>query len=213
MQAILCFGDSVTWGRGETPNTGWVGRLKQKVESSGRYRAVYNLGVCGDTSTDLLRRFSTECDARVRVNRREDRFLILIAIGLNDSCWRGGPKSGDVFATPKQFNSNVLKIIRLAKKYPAKVALIGVTSVDESRTVPYENTTFRNARIILFNDVLKQCAASEKLPFLDIYGAMSKAKRASMLDDGLHPNKKGYAFLFAQIDGFIRVNDLFPEPD
>ncbi|HIH24447.1 TPA: hypothetical protein HA251_05415 [Candidatus Woesearchaeota archaeon] len=211
MWAILCFGDSVTWGRGETPNIGWAGRLKKSVESSGEYRAVYNLGVCGDTSSDLLRRFKAECDARARAYRKEDQFLILIAVGLNDSRWRGGPQSKVVYATPKQFEANILKLIRLAKTYPAKVALVGLTPIDESLTVPYEETVFRNERIALFNDLLRKCSGREHVPFLDMFAKMSAAKYRSMIDDGLHPNERGYDFMYAQVMRFIKQNKLFPE--
>lgn len=190
MWAILCFGDSITWGAGERPAIGWVGRLKREVEADD-HRAVYNLGVCGDTTDDLLRRLKTECDARVRLRHPENRFLLLFAIGTNDSRWYGGPESTQVFSTEKRFAANVLKIIRTAKKYPANVAVIGPTPVDEKLTVPYEDTVFRNERIALFNDIVKRCCAREHVAFLDMYAAMKTEKYSRLLDDGLHPNARG----------------------
>ena len=41
MHGILCFGDSITFGRGETPNIGWAGRLKKYFESKDFYNVLY----------------------------------------------------------------------------------------------------------------------------------------------------------------------------
>ncbi len=210
MRAILCVGDSITWGRGETPNIGWTGRLKHIVESADYYHAVYNLGVCGDTSADLLKRFKVECDARIQIHRPEDRFLILLAIGLNDSRRCGGPNSKGVYVTPKQFEKNITKILQIAKKYPAKVAVIGLTPIDEILTIPYENTVFRNERIAEFNIILKKCSSKNKVPFLDMFSIMQSVKYQKMLDDGLHLNSKGYDFMHKEVTTFIKKNKLFP---
>lgn len=64
MFGILCFGDSITVGRGELPNIGWVGRLKNEVEGR-ECRSVYALGIPGDTSKDLLQRMDVECKSRM----------------------------------------------------------------------------------------------------------------------------------------------------
>ena len=66
MKRIICFGDSITFGRGENPNIGWCGRLKNYFESKDPYNAIYNLGVPGHTSTDLLLRFNIEASGRIR---------------------------------------------------------------------------------------------------------------------------------------------------
>jgi len=209
MWSILCFGDSITWGAGETPAAGWVGRLKKHVETD-EHRAVYNLGICGDTSADLAKRFRTECDARVRIKRPEDQFLILIAIGINDSLWSSGAHRKRFRITPGRFEQNIMGLIRQARAYPAKVALIGLTPVDESLTTPYEETVISNERIAQFNDILRTCCKRADVPFLDVFSLLSAEKYHSMLDDGLHPNAKGYAFMHAHIEAFLRREKLFP---
>jgi hypothetical protein len=45
MKGILCFGDSITFGRGEMPSIGWVGRLKNYYEKQDFYNCVFNLGI------------------------------------------------------------------------------------------------------------------------------------------------------------------------
>ena len=57
---ILAFGDSFVAGVGDPAHQGWLGRaLAGRPEVT-----VYNLGVRGDTSADILRRWAAE-DARV----------------------------------------------------------------------------------------------------------------------------------------------------
>lgn len=80
MFGILCFGDSIIHGRGELPSIGWVGRLKLEFERKDFYNLVYNLGVPGDSSTTLLKRFEIEIKNRVLYKRESDKFVILIRI-------------------------------------------------------------------------------------------------------------------------------------
>ncbi|KKQ27461.1 MAG: Lipolytic protein G-D-S-L family, partial [Candidatus Magasanikbacteria bacterium GW2011_GWC2_37_14] len=78
---ISIFGDSITWGAWDPENGGWVAQLRRYFETNENYEVdVYNLGVSGDTTNDLLIRFNTECLAR---NRHPQ--IIIFAIGINDS--------------------------------------------------------------------------------------------------------------------------------
>ena len=97
MHGILCFGDSISFGKGETPKMGWVGRLKNSFEPGGDH--VYNLGVPGHTSADLLKRFDIECQSRIKFKRPVDKYLIIIAIGANDNKWEGMPEDNKPRAT------------------------------------------------------------------------------------------------------------------
>ncbi|MGM5484950.1 MAG: SGNH/GDSL hydrolase family protein [Nanobdellota archaeon] len=66
MHAVLAFGDSITFGRGVVPSRGWTNSLKEYFESKDFYNVLYNLGIPGDSSTDLLKRFETEAKARIQ---------------------------------------------------------------------------------------------------------------------------------------------------
>src|SRR3989338_5108 len=147
MRGILCFGDSITFGRGESSNKGWCDRLKDYFEVK-EYNGVYNLGVPGHTSTDLLKRFDSEAKGRIRIKRPSDKYLILIAIGTNDSKWDGMPENNPR-TTDKQFRKNIKKLIVKAKSYKANLAFIGLPPVDEEKTLPYEETSFKNERVKL----------------------------------------------------------------
>ena len=108
MKAVIVCGDSVALGRGEAPNIGWAGRLKNDFEIKGTHHCLFNLSCPGDTSTDLLKRFETEAKARVKYKRPGDEFIIMIAIGLNDT------KFVDPFKKPQtsllKFKTNIAKL-------------------------------------------------------------------------------------------------------
>ncbi|NQU78828.1 hypothetical protein HQ545_03585 [Candidatus Woesearchaeota archaeon] len=208
MKGILCFGDSITFGRGEIPNKSWCGRLKEYFEPEDSHNGVYNLGVPGQTSTDLLERFDAEATRRVMIKRPDDKYLILVAIGTNDSKWDGMPKDNNPRITEEDFRKNILELIRKAKSSRAGLVFIGLPPVDESKTLPFEETAFKNERIKLFNDIIKDSCNENNVLFLDMFELMSKEDYPSFLADGLHPNSTGYDFMFKHIKEFINTNDL-----
>ena len=84
---LLIFGDSITWGAWDEEG-GWAQRIKSFADKKAatlnydNYTSVYCLGVSGDNTFDLLKRFETEVRARID---EEEKTLILIEIGINDS--------------------------------------------------------------------------------------------------------------------------------
>ncbi|MBD3405675.1 MAG: hypothetical protein GF411_06035 [Candidatus Lokiarchaeota archaeon] len=158
MFAICAFGDSIVFGRGDNLDRGWVGRLRKYFEIKDQYNALYNLGIPGNSTTELLDRLDTECKARLKQYHEGDRFVILIGIGINDSRFVG---SLDKPQTEKGvFRKNILKIIETAKIYSNEIVFIGLTPVDEKLTNPYEDTFFLNSRIKEFNAVIQDCCSS-----------------------------------------------------
>src|SRR5476651_375488 len=83
---ILIFGDSITWGAVDEDGGGWAQRIKQYVDKKtltpGYASSVYVLGVSGDTTEDLLKRFNSEVQSRLD---DESNLMIVFAIGTNDS--------------------------------------------------------------------------------------------------------------------------------
>jgi lysophospholipase L1-like esterase len=60
----LCiFGDSIVVGSDDTEGGGWVARMRLDFNRRGKV-AVYNLGVDGDRTEQLLRRIAGEAAAR-----------------------------------------------------------------------------------------------------------------------------------------------------
>lgn len=62
---ICAFGDSITWGAWDYKYHGWVTRLQLSIEERFGYKHnIYNIGVGGDTSRELLGRIDKESAQR-----------------------------------------------------------------------------------------------------------------------------------------------------
>lgn len=209
MAAILCFGDSITFGEG--CNGGWCGYLKRWFEALGEDNSVYNLGINGQTSSELLNRIDVESRARLRFKRPTDSYTTLMAVGVNDAKYDGAAQSIPRISE-EEFRANVLQLLRKAKSFRQKVAMLGLLPVDESKTLlPSDlGSTLANERVTKFNDIIKGCCRSENVPFLDLNRMMLGKDYGSLLEDGLHPNLKGYRFMFARIRAFLKKNSLLP---
>jgi len=66
---VLFFGDSHIAGTGDPEKLGWVGRVAAASLSAGQPFLPYNLGVGGNTSVDVLRRWPIETHWRERSSR------------------------------------------------------------------------------------------------------------------------------------------------
>ena len=77
---IVVFGDSIVHGVGDIEKGGWVARLRLYLDKDNSKKdfSVYNRGISGDKTEDLLKRFKVECSA---INPE----IIIFAIGENDS--------------------------------------------------------------------------------------------------------------------------------
>jgi len=201
MFGISIFGDSITFGRGNNLDRGWCGRLQKYFESKDYYNCLYNLGLCGNTTNNLLERFDTEAKARVKFIRDQDRQVIIFSIGINDSRFLGKGKIPETEIT--DFEKNIQTLIDKAKNYSKEIIFIGLTPVDESITLNYEDTIFTNERIKQFNDKVKELCQKNNLPFFDMFREFSKLNYQKLLDDGLHPNSNGYQEMYKLIKNFL----------
>lgn len=119
MSTICVFGDSTTWGASDSEKGGWVERLKIYIGDN--YNSeVYNLGISGDKTPDILERFESE--TRVRTEENEEAILIF-AVGINDSYFVRSKNA--VMTPPDEFKENIKKIINLAKKFSSKIIFVG----------------------------------------------------------------------------------------
>ena len=200
MKAILCLGDSITHGRGEMPSIGWVGRLKDYYEGQEFYHCVFNLGIPGNTSKDMLKRIDIEAKARAIYRRPDSEYIITISVGTNDMGGIGSPDA--VIISPRKFRKNIFSLIRKARKYVQKVVFISTLPVDESRS-PVRNFYFTNEKQEEYNNIVRECCKKEDVLFLDLYSDWIKKDYLKLLHDDVHPNEKGYRLMYEQIKEFL----------
>src|SRR5688500_14737658 len=109
---VLVFGDSITQGFYDT-HGGWVQRLANEYHSKTLQsmldgedldRQIFNLGVSGDTSHEVLKRIENEIQVR---QWRDDPMVTVIAAGINDARHEGTSVVMDVY----EFQQTYDKII------------------------------------------------------------------------------------------------------
>ena len=81
---ILVFGDSIAYGANDLELGGWVNRLGLHLDKKYDYDYnVFNFGVSGEITTEVLARFDSECKARC--GKQGNETVIIFAIGINDT--------------------------------------------------------------------------------------------------------------------------------
>lgn len=203
MRSIIVFGDSISYGSGAKSNLGWVSKLSQKFSSLGEHNIVYNQGIPGDTSTNLVKRIKIELEARTEHYWPMDYHTIIIAIGMNDIAQN--LKNKKLETNGDKFFRNVNKCVSYAKKYGDKVVVLGITPVDDKKTNPYEDYLYTNSRIKEYNAILKKVAIRQKVSFLDFHSDLIKDGFIKHLEDGIHPDDKGHELIFEKVILFLGI--------
>ena len=196
---ILVFGDSIVRGSFDTECGGWVNRLSaiynQKSIDEDKYCNTFNLGISGETATELLGRMLTETSLRLVGNKGET--VIIIQSGINDSKYfieedQNLTYLGDF----KQFYKDIIKE---AQKHTEHVFCVGLTRVDESKTNPIppsNRIAFRNKDIEDYETVVKGVAREFEATYVDVSDAVLST---SLCPDGIHPNSEGHQLIFERI--------------
>ncbi len=171
----LCvFGNSIVVGSDDREAGGWVARLRLDLNARGKI-GVYNLGVDGDRTEQLLQRLAGEAAAR-------GASVIVISIGANDLGWHG--TSGTDIAL---FRERYDHILSEAEQFTRRILMLGLLGVDEGN----DSHGVRNDQVRAFNGVVEELARRHGAEFMSLYGLLSPTDFV----DGLHPNASGHAKL------------------
>ncbi|HEY4976308.1 MAG TPA: GDSL-type esterase/lipase family protein [Gaiellaceae bacterium] len=171
----LCvFGNSIVVGSDDREAGGWVARLRLDLNARGKI-GVYNLGVDGDRTEQLLQRLAGEAAAR-------NASVIVISIGANDLGWHG--TSGTDIAL---FRERYDHILSEAEQFTRRILMLGLLNVDEGN----DSHGVRNDQVRAFNGVVEELARRHGAEFMSLYGLLSPTDFV----DGLHPNASGHAKL------------------
>lgn len=194
MEKIICiFGDSITWGAWDLQRGGWVARLRNYFETNNIEVIIYNCGVDGNSTNDLLQRFKVEATAR-------KPHIIIFAIGINDSLYINF--KDNPYVPIEKFQNNLQKLANQAKKITNKIIFIGLIKVDESKTmpIPWDPIRFYDMEnVSKYNSAIKNFCQKNKLLFIDVLNLLKNED----LEDGLHPNSNGHKKMFEKIKRFL----------
>ena len=183
---VCFFGDSYTLGAGDETALGWVGRVVVAARASGVDLAAFNLGIGGDTSLDVGRRWYEEAARRLKGG---DALAVVFAFGTNDADAAVG--------RPRVAPERALRALAdclddaYAAGWPALV--VGPPPVRaEVETAHARKLTSGMAAVCRERDV----------PFVDTLAALADDEvwhREIGAGDGYHPGASGYERLTALI--------------
>lgn len=191
---VLVFGDSIAQGFWDAEG-GWVSRLRKFydtqsiTENKKDYPTIFNLGISGDSSADLLARFTHETTARLM-----DNLVFVFAIGINDARIAAGIN----FSSPTYYRQNLQKLFNEAKIYSSKILFVGLTPCIETRTNPvsWGDISYTNTRIKAFDDTQREFCQENLIEFVEVFEPLRMAQQqAELLPDGVHPNGKGHQLI------------------
>jgi acyl-CoA thioesterase-1 len=171
---ILAFGDSFVAGAGDPAHQGWLGRAL-----AGRPAVTaYNLGVRGDTSADVLRRWSAEAEARLSP---DEPCGLVFAFGSNDAnATEGRPR---LPAAESLKNAHQLLSQGAAR---APVLMVGPPPAEEPGLA---------ARLEGLNEAFKTLCVRLKTPYIDVLRPLAVSGTwlaEAGAGDGAHPGAAGY---------------------
>ena len=195
---ICVFGDSISQGYNDYRWGGWIDRLKIYFNLSDYDIPVFNLGVSGDNTFDLLKRFKVESEAR-------NPELIIFAIGINDSQYINSKDNPSILLN--EFNNNLLELKNLSKQFTNKIVFVGLTKVEELKVMPIPWSTtkyYDNENIRKYDLAIKNFCKENSLYFIEMFDLLDDED----LDDGLHPNLKGHEKMFLRVKNFLIKNKI-----
>lgn len=197
---IGVWGTSIEWGHFDPVGGGWVNRLRSYFEhyvsneaTNKNFPRIYNMGLPGDVSVDLIRRFSAEAETR-KPN------IIIFAIGINDAKYIDS-EDNPTTALPL-FRKNLAKLITLGQKHTPTICCLGLPDIDESRTtpIPWQNREFYTIKhITRYDAAIEEICKKTNIHYVPLRGLLT----AQDLFDGLHPNSTGHQKIFARIKNFL----------
>jgi lysophospholipase L1-like esterase len=155
-------------------------------------KAYVNRGISGQTSPQILLRFSAD------VIELKPRVVVILA-GVNDIAGNAGP------TTLEEITDAVFSMIELANANHIKVILCAVLPAFDFPWRPSQEPAYK---IIALNRLLTDYANLNGIPFIDYHTAMSDDQKGLPLaysNDGVHPNKAGYEIMGPLVENAIQA--------
>ncbi len=139
--------------------------------------------------------------------KEDDEMIFIFAIGINDSQFIHSLNSPKISVV--KFQDNFQKFINFAQKFSQKIIFVGLTSVDEAKTIPWDiDKSYKNEHIKRYNQIIKQICEENKIHFIKLFDKFSKINYKKLLKDGLHPNSEGHQKIFEIVRDFLEEKKI-----
>ncbi len=174
---VLFFGDSRTVGVGDPSGLGWIGRVAAASHAAGIGLVPYNLGVRGEMSKDVLRRWQTE--ARTRSSELETK--VVFAVGANDTTEEDGAVRCEVAESVE----TLAALLRQSEYAGMSAMVVGPAPVGDERQME---------RIAQLSHRYAELCKQNSVPFVNVEAALRRSEtwRKEIASDEAHPAAVGY---------------------
>jgi acyl-CoA thioesterase I len=193
--SIAAIGDSVVYGRND-PHGGWVGRLRAELESRDQRSAVFNLGVGGQNSSQVLLRLAHEIAPRIPDT-------VIFGCGLNDLRSKSPDSpaevSGDLFCQNLE-----RAVTELRKLNVARIFLAQINPIDLSPG-PIVDRWYTSERWREYNAIIARVASREQTALLRFADLADFTIASGSLSDPIHPSSDGHARMTAMAIPMLTV--------
>ncbi len=193
----ICFiGDSFVSGAHDEECLGWAGRLAANARRRGHDVSPYNLGIRGDTSSMIARRWRAEAQRR-QSPQQEGR--LVFEFGVNDMREVNGRPQMEL----QQSLAVAHAVLSAAARWKPTLMIGPPPGADDAR----------NARVQALSDAMMQLCAELSLPYFDSYRALVASAvwmPSVMAVDGTHPSASGYAEWATLIEAWPAWRDWLP---
>lgn len=171
----IVWGDSIVYGWHDTELGGWVNRLKINLSKKNKGNFVFNLGIPGQDSNDIIKRFEKELTYRFN---NDDDFKLIFSFGIKDSLLINKDKKHlDIF------EENITQIMKKAREFTKDICFIGLIKPD--LTIRNE---YKLDNVMLIDAVIKKQCKLNNIKYIEMKHIINEKDLA----DGLHPNPIGY---------------------
>ncbi len=181
----IALGDSITSDRLS------YAKIVRSAWKSNSGRRVYDAGISGDTTSDVIDRFYADVLAR-------DFDRITVFLGTNDS--RGQNDTYKITLTSlKEYEHNLHYILSRLKESGAYVAVVTLPPVNHERFAEYfgkeNNTVYHDSHLERMNNSIRRAAKKHKAGLVDLADAISSSGIDALDEDGLHLSLEGQTLM------------------
>ncbi|MEW4223975.1 GDSL-type esterase/lipase family protein [Rossellomorea marisflavi] len=197
---VVALGDSLVYGKGDKENSGYIGRLEDKVnkEKTDETYSFENLGIPGQKSNQLQKQLMKPDVTK----DLPDADLFIINIGTNDLIKSNGgdfkPLHDDKIVEAKEeYLDNLDEIIDTLHTLneDAPILVIGLYN-----PYPDRESDKIEAYVDDWNEtIIKEVKKQENVKYVSSNPLFKGKSKGEYFSDSLHPNGKGYDLIADQI--------------
>ncbi|MFB6116846.1 MAG: SGNH/GDSL hydrolase family protein [Candidatus Nanosalina sp.] len=209
MPQIFCLGHSMTYGRWDTEG-GWTQRLRRELDERSLENEdeedfqVWNLGIPGEDSGQLLKRMGEELERRIYEPMQQ---VILIQVGANDIQYLR--ERDEVRVSEKEYRENLKKTIRKSREAADQVMLIGEPPITINGPIPWaEEKELSDNRMQRYRQIQKEVSEKHEIPFIDVRNLQTEDKWKKMLEDGCHPDNRGHQKIYKAVEQELKDQSI-----